>query len=365
MSKVSDFKNILVYRIGHLGDTLVALPAFWAIRKAFPSARLTLLTNASSQNPNYVMARSVLPAENLFDDWLTYPTDLSKTRSFLAFGELLLKLKKKKFDCLIYLTTRNRTESQIKRDVNFFRLAGIKRIIGTEYLLQNIIKPNPERPLPILESEQEYLLKCLSAEQIPVNGNIPSKMALTENEKEIAEKWLRENCGDFFTKNDLVAVAPASKWESKVWAEERFEEVISGLIAQKDIFPVVFGGSEDREKGERLIKKWKRGANAAGKLNIREAAAALEKCKLYLGNDTGTMHLAASVETPCVAIFAAIDYAGRWYPQGSGHKIFRETVECEACYAPVCFNNRKCLDAVGVEEVYRAALEILESDKKR
>lgn len=359
-----DFKNILVYRTGHLGDTLVALPAFWAIRKAYPAAHLTLLTNASSQNPNYVMAQSVLPSKNLFDDWMIYPTDISKARSFFSFARLFVNLKKGKFDCLIYLQTRNRSEDQIKRDINFFRLAGIKKIIGTEHLLKNLIGENPQRPLPVLESEQDYLLKCLSAEFIPVNGDNFPEMALTDDEKKFSEKWLNENCGDFFFQNRLVAVAPASKWESKVWAEERFEAVIERLISQKNIFPVIFGGVEDRKKGDRLIKKWKRGANAAGELNIREAAAALEKCRLYLGNDTGTMHLAASVGTSCVAVFAAIDYAGRWYPRGTSHKVFRQTVECEACYAPICFNNRKCLDSIEADEVYRAALEILENDNQ-
>jgi heptosyltransferase-2 len=66
----------------------------------------------------------------------------------------------------------------------------------------------------------------------------------------------------------LIGVAPGSKWESKIWSEERFYKVIERLIAEKNVFPVVFGGREDREKGNRLINRWGIGANAAGELDI-------------------------------------------------------------------------------------------------
>ncbi|HXH70772.1 MAG TPA: glycosyltransferase family 9 protein, partial [Pyrinomonadaceae bacterium] len=157
-------------------------------------------------------------------------------------------------------------------------------------------------------------------------------------------------------------VAPGSKWDSKIWAEERFAEVIAELIERNDVFPIVFGGREDREKGNRLLRHWKSGANAAGELNIRQAAAALENCRLYLGNDTGTMHLAAAVETPCVAVFAAIDLPGRWHPHGENHTIFRKTVPCEGCLAPVCPFEKQCTTEITAESVLAACKKVLEKE---
>src|SRR5690606_18827534 len=74
---ILDFSNILVFRIGHLGDTLVSLPAFWAIRNTYPKAKLTLLSNADESNPGYISARAVLPETGLFDEWITYPPTVS------------------------------------------------------------------------------------------------------------------------------------------------------------------------------------------------------------------------------------------------------------------------------------------------
>ncbi len=65
-----DYQKILIYRIGHLGDTLVSLPAFWAIRENFPDASVTLLTNVDARNAGYIAAHGVLPESGLIDDWL-------------------------------------------------------------------------------------------------------------------------------------------------------------------------------------------------------------------------------------------------------------------------------------------------------
>ncbi len=352
------FKKILIYRIGHLGDTLVSLPALWGIRKTYPQAHITLLTNSNPNNPNYVLAQNVLPKNELIDDWLSYPSDSGKLRNLLAFSHLFLEIRRGNFDALFYLTTRNRTASQVKRDVIFFRTAGIKNIIGTVYLLNNLLDSKVSRPLPTVESEMNFLINCLKFENVPVmaDENLTPDLQLSSEEKHFAEKWLDENSRKYLKQNKLLAIAPSGKWESKIWAEDSFEEVVSKLIEKEDVFPVVFGGAEDEELGNRLIGKWRRGANAAGKLNIRAAAAALSKCRIYLGNDTGTMHLAASVGVPCVAVFSAIDWAGRWIPFGENHKIFRETVPCEGCLSSVCKFERECLKAIKADAVYAECL---------
>ncbi len=355
MKDARDYKNILIFRIGHLGDTLVSLPAFWAIRNAFPEAKITLLTNVDTENSEYVVAKNVLPETGLIDEWMFYPKSSSKLQTVAAFAKLFAEIRRGKFDCLFYLMTRNRLESSIKRDERFFSAAGIREIFGTEYLRQNPISEPFEKPLQTVESETEFFLNCLPKEEFEFDPDSKPDLALSKKEKDFSNCWLQENCED----KRLVAIAPGSKWTSKIWAEENFAEVISKLIEREKIFPVIFGGNEDREKGNRLLKIWGKGANAAGELNIRQAAAALEKCAIYLGNDTGTMHLAASVGTTCVAIFSAIDLIGRWNPFGENHVIFRERVECEGCHSPVCEFANECLTNIKTDAVFEACVKLL------
>lgn len=350
-------KNILVYRIGSIGDNLVALPAFRAIRTLFPDARISYLTNGETEDTEKLIGRKILP-ENLFDEWIAYPST-----SFKNTKKLVLNLRRKKIDALFYLMTRNRSYMRIRRDLLFFRLAGIKKIYGAKYLQQNILTMTPEKPVKTVETELEYLLKCIFYEGLASKSqsSFAPDLNLTSDERKKAETWLEEKFGNDWKKKHLIAVMAASNWESKIWAEENFVKTVSRLIEKKNVFPIIFGGGKEREQGERFLEIWKRGGNAAGELGLRIDAALLENCRLYLGTDTGTMHIAGSVGIPCVAVFAATDYVGRWTPFGENHKIFRERVECEGCFSPKCFNNHKCLNLISVDAVYQACLEILEN----
>ena len=94
-------RRILVHRIGHLGDTLITLPAFWAVREHFPQAHIALLSNAF-EGSNRVLAQSVLPAAGLFDQWLTYPTGDDRT-PVRGFFKLLRRLRRERFAPLVIL----------------------------------------------------------------------------------------------------------------------------------------------------------------------------------------------------------------------------------------------------------------------
>jgi ADP-heptose:LPS heptosyltransferase len=355
-------KKILVFRIGHLGDTLVTLPAFWTLRNAYPQAHITLLTNVNAKHRHYLNPMLVLPEKGLFDDWMNYPTDAGWPRTIAGFAKLFFAVRRHKFDTLVYLMTRYRQPYQVRRDLTFFKLAGIRQHIGTKYLLKNYLPLKPKPPLPVMDREYDYLVKCLTEEGVAaaLNGSEAKGLLLTEAEKESAENWLKENIGSNFSGLNLVAVVPGANWESRIWPEEKFTQTLLRLITNRDIFPVIFGGPNEVNKGDAIIRALGRGVNAAGKFSIRESAAAFSLCKLYLGNDTGPMHLAGLVGTPCVAIFSAIDYPGRWYPSGDRNIILRKTVPCEGCHSRNCKFNHECLET-SVDEVYEACLKVLDS----
>ena len=361
-----DLKRILVFRTGHLGDTLVAVPAFWALREAYPSAEIIYLSSADSENPQYVSARDVLPESGLFDGWISYPNLSGGFRDISALLGLALNIRREKFDAVFYFMTRYRTARQIARDKIFFRLAGIRNIIGAEFVKKNNLPFEIPKPTPTIESEASFLLRLLREKGIiDSDRDFHPELALTIQERAAAHAWM-ESEGATNYGGPMIAVGPGSKWESKVWDEDRYAAVVGRLIETHDVYPVVFGGPEDREKGARLIGQWGRGANAAGELNVRKAAAALSECSLYLGNDTGTMHLAASVDTTCIAMFSAVDWRGRFEPFGIQHTLFRRTVECEGCHSPICINKEhrnKCLDLISADGVYDACVAVLEDEK--
>ena len=185
------------------------------------------------------------------------------------------------------------------------------------------------------------------------------ELCLTDEEQAQAASLMTDRIGKQFRQLPLIGFGPGSKWPSKLWPEERFAELGQQIISQLGAYPVIFGGPEEFPLGERLLAKWGRGVNLAGQLGIRQAAAALKACRLYVGNDTGTMHLAAAVATPCVGIFAAHDWPGRWYPYSAEHLVLRHSVSCEGCLLKVCVKEgMRCIKSVTVNDVFAACRQL-------
>src|SRR5262249_53456685 len=99
-------QRILIYRIGQIGDMVIALPSLWAIRRHFPSASLTLLRDAHART-QVVSSAEVLPASGLIEAWLCYATGTEGT-SARAISITLRSIRRGRFDALVYLAPRRR-----------------------------------------------------------------------------------------------------------------------------------------------------------------------------------------------------------------------------------------------------------------
>lgn len=350
--------RILIYRFGQLGDTIVALPALWAIRRAFPQASLTYLT---SDHPGrgFVLPQEILPREGLVDDWLAYRRE--GPGKFRGLIQLWRTLRARPFDLLVYLVPRMRPRLSVWRDLAFFRSAGIRHVVGSKGI-RSLPPRVPGQPLPLVPREAEHLLQRLELSHIPIPAEERREMdlVLTSEEKQAAEAWLRANVQGFSSTSALVAIGPGGKRPVTIWPVERFAELGGRLISELSLFPIVFGGPGDVPVAKQFLKQWGKGAIAAGALGVRPAAAALAHCRLYVGNDTGTMHLAAAVHTPCVGIFSARNWPGEWNPYGPGHIALRRSVPCEGCKLEVCIKEgMRCIKDISVEDVLQACRTVL------
>lgn len=349
--------NVLVFRIGQLGDTIAALPAFWALREHFKSDRLTLLSDIQ-HGTKYVVAEDILQGSGIFARYITYVRHRSRARSAASLSKLLLQLRREKFDTLVYLAPVERPAQTVENDRRFFRLAGIRNFIGIDAKIS--VPPKVDgQPLPQMPSEVDLNFARLSASGIPIPAPGFGRTDLVLGEAEFAgvSAWLQRQPND--GGRPWLSVGPGSKMPAKLWPEERFRAAVQELIQRYDFWPVVFGGPEDAPIAKRLIAAWKRGSVAASELNLRESALALRRCRLYLGNDTGTMHLAAASKVPCVAIFSARDHPGRYHPYGVPHRVLRKQIDCEGCMLVECVERRnECLNAISVDEVVEACASL-------
>lgn len=360
-------QKILVFHIGSLGDTLIALPAMWAVRSRYPQAHITLLTKTSAR-PGIPVGEDILQGSPLFDayklfngDYHAYGRNLSAWEKAQEALRLWWWLRQRQFDTVVYLAPSVRDRDQIQRDLRFFKSAGITRVIGAHELdAVAMSRQNTTAPLAMHPREAQWMLDRLSGSDVHVPPLTQARrdLALSDQERQQAVEWMHAQGAP----NDRpwVALAPGTNLPSKRWPLERFAEVGQGLIREFDIWPVVMGGVEDVNDAQHLLDQWGRGTLAAHRLSVRQSAAVLHHCALYIGNDTGVMHLAASADVPCVAIFSARDLPGKWSPLGSGHIVMRSSVPCEGCMLVHCEEQeRRCLTLIGAQEVSQHAARIL------
>jgi heptosyltransferase-2 len=155
-----------------------------------------------------------------------------------------------------------------------------------------------------------------------------------------------------------LGVCPGAEYGSaKRWYPERFAEVMTRLSAKHRVEWNLLGVEKDQEIGRQIeagfqgpgLRNW------IGKTTLGELMDLLEGLDGLLTNDTGTMHLAAILGVPVVAIFGSTEPLATG-PLGEGHRILRHAVPCGPCFRRECPLDFACMDRVSVEEV-EAALE--------
>lgn len=350
-------RKLGIFRLGHIGDTIIALPALWTVRKRFPNARITYL---SQQHDLGALAQGleVLRTGMVFDDRLGYDLGTGGV-SLPQILKTLIALRTKQLDTLVYLPPF-RTQVQLNRDAKFFRLAGIKQIIGMDGYRETLYRPEGT-PLPAVRHEADTLLSHLHRDGVFLEESPLDlmDMGLTAAERKHASAWLAAKMPP--EPSLRIGVGPGSKMPAKRWDLERFVAAVQELDSRLRVTFVLFGSPAEAEDCAEIARAARHAVSTVGELSVRQSAAVLEQCDCYLGNDTGTMHLAAAVKTPCVAVFSARDWPGRWYPYGPGHVVHRVAVACEGCMLEVCDKDNLCLKEIGVAQVVQSVLNVLGS----
>jgi ADP-heptose:LPS heptosyltransferase len=157
----------------------------------------------------------------------------------------------------------------------------------------------------------------------------------------------------------IIYANAAARWETKFWYPEGWAE-LAELFMERLQANVVFAGSpDDLSYIELIARRMKRPPLiAAGKLDLLASVALLERADVYVGVDSGPMHIAAFTGTPVVALFGPTDPA-KVGPYGSGHRVVvREDLHCLACRRRSC-EDRKCLKGITPERVYDETVRLL------
>jgi heptosyltransferase-3 len=325
-------ESIIIFRIGSLGDTVVALPCFHQIARSFPNSRRILVTNiAASQKAAPVEV--VLADSGMIDGVIHLPPPPRTLRGLL---KLRKEIRETKAKTLIYVADRDIVSTV--RDLCFFRWCGIRHIIGAP-ITGDLRRPRIDPATGYVEFEAERLARCLAPlGQIDLNNPDVWDLHLRPHEIISAERFLTP-----VRERNFVAVNIGGKIARKDWGDDNWMtlfELMAGRYA--DLALVFFGSADEFDRSSGIAAAWPSPQlNLCGRLAPRESAAAIQRALFFVGHDSGPLHLAASGGVPCVGIFGNLNEPKWWHPMGKRHRIIHDMrgvcyITPEEVYAAIC-----------------------------
>jgi ADP-heptose:LPS heptosyltransferase len=161
----------------------------------------------------------------------------------------------------------------------------------------------------------------------------------------------------------FVAASIGTKSTLNDWGSDNWRQVLEALARE---FPahglVLLGSGEERARSEGLAAAWAGPrANLCGATSPRVTAAILTRAALFLGHDSGPMHVAAAAGAPVVAVFSARNPPGQWFPGGTGHAVLYPQSFYDPARREDAAHQQAAINSISVEDVFRAARSRLAS----
>jgi ADP-heptose:LPS heptosyltransferase len=350
-------KKVLILPLYGIGDVLMTTPSLRNLGEqgGFEITYLHMFRTTYEillNNPNV--------KENIFFPFLT-SARFQGIRFLLQF--------RGKFDYSINFYPSNR------RDYSLAALiAGSPVRIGHRYMVGDLAGLNFLKNRTVREDDGihnvEENLRLLGFLGVEERRPYPMEIFLTPEEISFADRWLRDRAIE--AERFLTGVHPGTSvfkgHEKRRWDEAKYASLLDTLAASVgDGIFLLFGGPEEkplRDTIVSLVGDAKR-VVPVDSVSVREAAALMKRCKLFISNDSGPMHMAAAERVPTVALFGPTNPA--WVrPWGVEHRVIRTCIACSPCfrYSPrplqcVAGRDFACLRDISVQEVYDACMELI------
>ena len=376
-------KRILVIKLDHVGDVLLATPVFDNLRQAYPNAELHALAGKWS--------RVILENQPAVDEVIEYNSPFfcrpgEQPTRLLEAVQLYRRLRREKYELVVELrgdwrtvcfallrvapTQIGRAALQVANKLGFSRFSGTHETTRNLDILNRAGIPTPVQTptFPITAEDKKWAADFLAARGIHAawrgTGPRPTKKQQVNAaqrgtgsrptvEPQVHAAW--RGTGPRPTEGPLVAIHPGSPVALKRWKPERYAKLADWLVAQKRA-KIIFVGVDAEmpiiAEIQALMRE--KSFNIAGKTNLTQLASILQLCQLFIGNDSGPMHLAAAVGIPTIGLYGPGD-PGRFGPVGAQCQTLRRKPDCPPCLGTTCrFGGEGCMSEIQVADVIQA-----------
>jgi heptosyltransferase-3 len=334
-------KKILVIKLRHIGDVLLTVPVFRALRENFPDAYIAALVNSGTED--------VLSGNPLIDEIFIFNRNIKEMNHAIRYIKELSFLKQirmKGFDMTVDLTSGDRAALVSLISGARYRIAYSPKkegLLAKKYLYTHLAKKQPGQHMVLqnLEVLRQFGINTKHEQLdffIPEEARIFVKRILEDNN--IPPHPPLSKGGQRGV--TVIHIHPTSRWLFKCWKDEYMAEVISWLINQG--LKVIVTSSPEKHELEKaksilslvdeltpphippLVRESIGGViDLCGKTTIKQLAAIADASDLFIGVDSAPMHIAAAVGTPVIAIFGA--GVKSWGPWCDRHVVlFKEAI---------------------------------------
>jgi heptosyltransferase-2 len=341
--------KILVRATNWVGDAIMALPALRAVRKRYPDADIALVARPYVAD----IYRDQAICNQLID---YHPNGLHA--GFSGRERLAADLRAQKFDVALLLQNAFDAawlawRAKIPERIGYAR-------DGRSFLLTKAVPVPRLGEIPV--HEKYYYLELLRRagwlDSLPDETFIG--LYVPEEKRRNANEFLRKS-GVRQDSRRIAIAAGASYGSAKCWAPSRFAEVANRLQSEADAEIILFGTAAEAGVSTAISAEMRRAPiDLTGKTAIGDLPALLSQCHLFIGNDSGAMHVAAAVGLPIVAVFGPTDPFGT-APVTPRCSVVQQKPYCSPCFLRRCPTDHRCMSAVTTGMVEAAAAPWLSS----
>ncbi|MFZ7110082.1 MAG: lipopolysaccharide heptosyltransferase II, partial [Desulfatiglandales bacterium] len=342
---MSRIRRILIRYTNWVGDAVMALPALEAVRDNFPESEITVVGRP--------WITPLLESHPAVDRILSLNKKGRFTADLIEILRLVRHIRRIGFD-LAFLF-QNAFEAAF-----IARLGGIPLRIGYDtdgrgFLLSHAVSRDKNRP----ESHQvDYYIEMLKALGLEARGHDPRLYVSAENQQSARSLLFRNDLGD---DDFLVGLSPGAAFgPAKRWPTDRFADVGDRAVEAWRAKVLIFGSRDERDIGEKVRTTMKHDAlDLCGGTSLGEVMALISRCRLFVTNDSGLMHIASALSVPTVAVFGSTNPVATG-PRSQNAVVIQHKTECSPCLKPRCPGDFGCMLGVEADQVWNELLRLKE-----
>ena len=360
----AEIRRILVLKLDHLGDFVTAFPALRRLRMHFPNAALVVL--AATPSRAWAKLEPVIDRMISFDFFHARSSKGQRALGRAKLDALGATLAGEAFDLAIDLRRQSETRPILRRSGARW-LAGFDRGNSFDWLDIAVEFEGDiarQRKRSHASDAMVRLVDAVAGQFCDDQPVARSKSARTNGRQALRALLGARHAGLFKPGRRLVCVHPGAGAPNKQWPLASFASLIEALAAD-GLGVLVIGGADEAGLVTRLLRDVRGDApvvSLAGLVGLADLPRILSAMDLFVGNDSGPKHLAATLGVPTVGIHSGTVDAGEWAPIGPTALTVRRDTVCSPCYlADIsdCHRNLACLTGIAVGDVYRACRKLL------